>query len=143
MHPSRIVLGIAPALFDLIFMHIVLAGITQCHLGLPPVDTLSRSVPIRILVTADVRWTVREPAPFAASIERVGAIVPAAQTFLIVAALGFFAPLYLGCLSRLFPQLSLVGCPAQAANRGFNVAMLSTEVAATDYTLGRRGAETY
>jgi|GEM_PF-3765198 len=82
-------------------------------------------------------------APLTPDIERIGAVIPAAQSLFVVAALRLLTPLDLSCLGGLLLQLMAVGGAAETANGCLDVTVPGTEVAATDDTLGRRGTETY
>ncbi|MBF6612337.1 MAG: hypothetical protein IVW55_04335 [Chloroflexi bacterium] len=93
-------------------------------------------------MAADVARAVREAAALAASIELVRTILPATETFFAVAAFRFLSALHLGHLTGLVLQFMPVRRSAKAAYRHLGIAMLDTEVATADYTLGRRSAKT-
>lgn len=85
---------------------------------------------------------VRKAATLAACVEHLRAFVPAAHPLFVVAALGFFAALYLGGLRGFLAKLLSISGPAKTADGNVRAAVLATEVAATDYALCRRGPET-
>src|SRR4029079_11276721 len=123
-------------------VQIHLAGIAEGDFGLPFVDPPAGAVAIVIPVAGHVLGAVGQAAALAARIERVGTFVPTAQVFFRVAPLGLLPALNLGLLAGLGPDLHLVYARAQAADRGLDVAVPVTEVAATNHALGRRRSET-
>ncbi|HEX9988712.1 MAG TPA: hypothetical protein VGE45_09575 [Chloroflexia bacterium] len=124
-------------------MDIVLAGVAKGYFGLALIDAFAGAVAVGVPVASDVARAVLQAATLAARIEVVRAVMPAAEGFFVVAALGLFAALDLGGVGLFFLELALVCSPAQPAHRGFHIAMPPTEVTATDYALGRRGTNTY
>src|SRR4051794_19421470 len=133
--------SVSPGLLRPVLVKIYLAGIAEGNLGLAFVDAPAGAIAIAVPVARDVLGAIGEATALAAGVERVGALVPAAEVLLGVAAVGFLAPLDLDLLARLGAQFHLVRARAQAANRGFDVAMPGTEVATADHALGRRGSE--
>ncbi|HKP54192.1 MAG TPA: hypothetical protein VJ183_16260 [Chloroflexia bacterium] len=124
-------------------MEVVLAGVAKGYFGLTPVDALPGAVTIAVAMPARVLRAIGVAASLAPDVEGIGAVVPTAQPFFVIAALRLFTPLDLGCLGGLLLQLAAIGSAAETAYGRLDVAMTGTEVAATDDTLGRRGTETY
>ena len=100
--------GVAPAFLGLVFVQVMLTGITKGNFGLPPVNSFAGAVPVGILVPPNVVWTVRQAAPFAPSVKGVRTLFPPTKPQLIVAVFGFFAPLDFRSLGRILAGLALV-----------------------------------
>ncbi len=135
--------SISPGLLSAIVVEVVLAGITQGHFGLTPVDAFPGAIAIAVAVPACVLGAIGVAATLTADVEEVGTIIPSAQPFFVIAPLGLLTSLDLGCLGGFLLQLVAVGRAAETADGRLDVAVPGTEVAATDDTLGRRGTETY
>jgi len=132
---------VAPGLLQPVVVEIIFAGIAERNLCLPLVDALSGPVAVAIAVSTNVLRAIRVAATLATRIECVRAIVPAAQPLFVIAPLSLFSTLDFSGLCGFLFELVAIGSTAKPAYRRLYIAVMGTEVAATDDALGRRGTE--